>query len=338
MPLSERQLRSIQEIIKKRFTGLTLSALGERTLTTAELNTLKRAGLIEASTRSLVADPYLMGKIMAVLPSSARGLSYDQVLRASKKMLPMTGVEQKAMDYAIDNAGANIRGVMDMTLKGATTAVATARGAALRAIRDGVAESIANRDTISELKTRLFDLIDDSARDWQRVAHTEMNNSIQNGIYEEIREKSDDGDDQLVYKRPNPDACVHCRRVYLMPDGVTPRVFKLSDLADSNVGLRASEWQATVGSVHPWCSCQLIVIPEGHSFVQEKVVANPFEKGGRQYKKGQILTDAEYSGLSRDEKENTKMDAVLRNTGVTAEHTEKSLAQELLSERGCEHA
>ena len=42
-----------------------------------------------------------------------------------------------------------------------------------------------------------------------------------------------DKDEQLVYKRPNPDACQHCKRVYLT-DGITPRVFKLSDLTDSN--------------------------------------------------------------------------------------------------------
>lgn len=321
MPLNERQITAIQNIIKNRFLGLTYEALGERALTTAELNALKAAGLIEESTKHLIADPHVLGKIVAVLPSGARTLSYDQVLRAAQKMVPTTDREKKAMEYAIDHAGANIRGVMDMTLRDTTAVIAATRGEALRAIRETVAESIVNRDSLSELKTRLYDLIDDSTRDWQRIAHTEMNNAVQSGIFDEIAEKSDDGHDQLVYKRPNPDACDHCKRLYLRPDG-RPRVFRLRDLAATNVGKKVKDWEPTIGSVHPWCACQLVVIPEGHSFKGHFIVNLPFEKSGKKYKKGQILSDAEYASLSSAEKENVKDDWVLRFTGDTEERTE----------------
>lgn len=321
MPLTERQITAIQKIIKNRFLGLTYEALGERALSTAELNALKAAGLVEDATKHLVADPYVLGKIVAVLPPSARTLSYDQVLRAAQKLLPTTEREKKAMEYAIDHAGAHIRGVMDMTLRDSTAAIAATRGEALRTIREGVAESIVNRDTLSELKTKLFDLIDDSTRDWQRVAHTEMNNAVQNGILDEIAEKSDEGMSQLVYKRPNPDACDHCRRLYLRPDG-RPRVFRLSDLAESNVGKKAADWEATIGSVHPWCACQLIVIPDKHSFVGDHVVESAFTSGSKKYKKGQIVSEAEYSALTSAERENIKGDWLLRFTGETEERTE----------------
>jgi hypothetical protein len=287
----------------------------------------------------MVADPYVLGKIIAVLPpGSARGLSYTEVLRSAQRMLPTTDIEKKMLDYATVNAGTHIRGVMDLTLRRATVAITSARGAALRAVQEGVVESIANRDTISELKTRLFDVIDDSARDWHRVAFTEMNNAVQNGVYDDLREKSDDGENQLVYKLPNPDACVHCKRVYLQPDG-TPRIFRLKDLQESNVGSKAADWGPTIGSVHPWCSCQLIVIPEGHEFVKERIISEPFEKTGRKYKKGQILTEAEYSGLSSEEKTNVGRGAVLRHTGGTPGPTKKSLVHELISESGmyCDH-
>jgi hypothetical protein len=81
-----------------------------------------------------------------------------------------------------------------------------------------------------------------------------------------------------VFKRPRPDACKFCKLLYIRPDGVTPRVFKLSDLLanGTNVGRRAgrptrsgrsrTEWKATIGAVHPFCQCELHVLPDGMGF------------------------------------------------------------------------
>jgi len=96
-------------------------------------------------------------------------------------------------------------------------------------------------------------LIDDKNKDWARIAHTEINTAVQNGVYQRIKEESDDGADQLVFKRPAPDACRYCKKLHLQSDGVTPKIFKLSELAESNVGLKAVDWRPVVGSVHPWC-------------------------------------------------------------------------------------
>jgi hypothetical protein len=48
--------------------------------------------------------------------------------------------------------------------------------------------------------------------------------------------------------------CKHCKRLHIGPDG-QPRIFKLSDLEanGTNVGRKASEWKAVVGTVHPHC-------------------------------------------------------------------------------------
>jgi hypothetical protein len=206
-------------------------------------------------------------------------------------------------------------------------------GAALRRVRSGVKEAIANRQTTSELKTNLFHAFDNQSRDWLRVAHTEMNTAIQQGIYGEILEKS--GPDQLVFKRPNPDACEHCKRVYLMPDGITPRVFKLSDLEETNVGRRARDWRATIGSVHPWCNCQLQVIPEGFDFKQRKIAVEQFKFEGQTFKRGQIIPENVLSRLGSGNLAKTGTDSILEFTGVTAKPVKKSETSGPISDEDC---
>ena len=269
MALTKTQLESLIEAIHNRFISFRYDALGDRALTTAEVAELQRLGLLRRGTRHMVTDPTALGKIVALLPPSSRSkLTYEQLLDKIKRAeVPRTAVETKAIEYATEHAGEYIKGIEEMAIRTARTGTARAGMEALRAVQQGVSEAIANRRTIGELKTELFDMLDDRYRDWQRVAHTEINTAIQHGIYADIREKSGDGDNQLVFKRPAPDACRHCKRVYLKPDGVTPKIFKLKDLAESNIGMKAADWQPTIGSVHPWCHCQLFVVPEGYNFV-----------------------------------------------------------------------
>ena len=169
----------------------------------------------------------------------------------------------------------------------------------------GVSEAIAERKTVGELKTALFDTFDNRYRDWQRVAHTEINTAVQQGVYDEIQTRSDAGANQLVFKRPNPDACPHCKRVYLKDDGITPKVFKLSDLEQTNVGRKAKDWGPTIGSVHPWCNCQLSMVPDGYDFVKKRVVTDPFKRGKRQYKRGQVVEQGTYDDFSQAQKSNS---------------------------------
>ena len=331
--LTKKQLKQIAEIINRRFLAFRYEALGERALTDDEIRELKRIGLLRDSTRSMIADGYAIGRVAASLDRmDARRMSFDDVLKAAKK-LPKTKVEEQMANWASTHAGEYIQGISDDMVKEVSASSAREVGAAIRAIADGVSTAIEDRMTPSELKTMLFDVIDDKARDWARVASTELNNAIQNGIYLEISKNH--GPDQLVYKRPSPNACKHCKRVYLEADGITPVVFKLSDLEDSNFGLKAAEWTPTIGSVHPWCQCQLMMIPDGYDFVKRRVVREPFESGGRKYLTGQIIPDSVFDTLTEEERNKVGMDAILEFTGETATlKTRKSLS---LSDMGHGH-
>lgn len=337
MALSKRQLEEVLEAIRKRFNGFVFEAIGERALTPAEIAQLKRLGLLKDSVRNMIADPIAVGRLVALVPPARRAaLSLDEALKAAKKVLPTTEVERKAVEFAQEHAGTYIKGIRDMVLRDTTAASSRASGAALRAVRQGVSEAIANRQTVSELKTRLFDVIDNRARDWQRIAHTEINSALQQGIHSEIVAQG--GPEQLVYKRPAPDACTHCKRVYLKGDG-TPKVFKISQLAETNVGLRSADWQPTIGSVHPWCGCQLLPVPDGYDFRRVMTVKQDFEFDGVSYKVGQVIPEDVFKKLGPQEQSKIGFDPVLTFTGESAKpEVEKSFRVSHTSDDCfCEH-
>jgi len=264
--LTKRQLKQIEEIINRRFLAFRYENLGERNLTPAEIDQLKRAGILRSSVRNFSGDAYALGRIINQVGSTeAISLSFDELKKMVTKM-PKTSVEERAIEFANDHAGEYIKGIADDLIKDVRSTSVRKTGEALRAVRDGVKDAIKDRKTISELRTDLFARIDNRIRDWQRVAHTEMTNAIQHGVYDDIRANSKRGADQLVFKRPSPDACSHCKRLYLQEDGITPRIFKMSELEDTNIGKRVADWGPTIGPIHPWCQCQLQIVPDGFDF------------------------------------------------------------------------
>ena len=123
-----------------------------------------------------------------------------------------------------------------------------------------------------KLIQQLRDSTDDMKRDWHRVVQTELWDAKLHGEASAIIEGdspfSSDKGETMVYKRPAPDCCPVCRRLYLEEDGVTPRVFKLSDLIENgtNYGKKQTEWVATLGVVHPNCQCTLGIKPPDTEF------------------------------------------------------------------------
>ena len=138
----------------------------------------------------------------------------------------------------------------------------------------GVLETVFDGKNIpkNKMANELRRITKDRKQDWDMVIRTELNNRKQEATAYEILNNnsilSDEGGDTLVYKQPNPDACIHCKRLYLKEDGITPKVFKLSEMVayGSNVGLKVTEWKPTLGVVHPHCQCQLKVLPKGMEF------------------------------------------------------------------------
>ncbi len=269
--LTKKQLKQIEKIIKSRFLMLRWEMFGERDLTEEEVKVLKDAKLLRGRVRDFTGDAYILGKIASRMgPEGAKGLSYSEVLDRAKDLPSPTQVEMASIEWAAIHAGQYITKLSDDMVREVTTAASRTTSSALRAVQDNVTDAIRNRKTISELATSLRTAIDSRDTDWDRIAFTEMNNSIQNGLADGIRKGSSKGGDQLVFKRPSSDACKWCKKLYLKSDQVTPVVFKIKDLAESNMGLKAKDWKPTIGAVHPWCQCQLHEIPDGYNFVKDE--------------------------------------------------------------------
>lgn len=117
--------------------------------------------------------------------------------------------------------------------------------------------------SVGSIVSDLRESTQDFTRDWHRVAITSIHNSMIQGKAQEITDNY--GTEARVYKRPAPNCCPHCEKAYLVAGTRRPKVFKLSELIanDTNYGRKSKDWLPVLGTMHPNCLCQLMVLPEG---------------------------------------------------------------------------
>jgi len=193
----------------------------------------------------------------------------------------ITEAEREAVAILRDRIGQHVRGLGNKldTVVGHILVDADdkLRRQRLTKIQREVARGVDERATAAEVAKRIRDATMDLRRDWLRVAHAEMHNAVEEAKAIVLAHRSPDRDPR-VFKRPNPSACAFCVLLYLKPDKVTPRVFRLSELLanGTNVGRQArrpslsgrsrTQWKAVIGAVHPFCRCPLQVLPAGMGF------------------------------------------------------------------------
>jgi hypothetical protein len=193
----------------------------------------------------------------------------------------ITEAEREAVAILRDRMGQHVRGLGNRldTLTGHILVDVddNLRRRRLTKLQRELTHGLESRAAAEEVARRLRDAMKELKRDWLRTAHTEMHNAKEEAKAIVLAHRSPNRDPR-AFKRPRPDACKFCVLLYLRPDGITPRVFKLSELLanGTNVGRRAgrptrsgklrTEWKATIGAVHPFCQCELHVLPEGMGF------------------------------------------------------------------------
>lgn len=128
-----------------------------------------------------------------------------------------------------------------------------------------------------EMANILRQITKDNKQDFEMVVRTELQNNKEEGFIDAILKGksiySKDKEKTRIYRRPNPDACKHCKKLYTT-DGVTPRIFTVEEILKngSNVGRKASEWQPVMGATHPHCQCVWQVMPDGYTFDKGSLV------------------------------------------------------------------
>lgn len=76
-----------------------------------------------------------------------------------------------------------------------------------------------------------------------------------------------DYDPYVVFIVVRATACTECVRLHLMPDGITPRVWKLSELKQG--WHKRGEDMPSVSGLHPHCLCTLSYMTKGYGYTAQ---------------------------------------------------------------------
>ena len=295
MLLSDAQLHEIRQIIADYHNAFIANVISPDAVESAVLEKLKEKGLIRTEVNSL-EDAYLYGQVLAAMndPKLAN-MSYDQFreyLRANPVQL--NPIERRAVQIAQHQAAQDTVGLGNRISTDFGQTILTTDTQLANEMRDTIrtvtAEAIARRETAAELKTTLGETTQDWARDWDRIAITEMHNAREHGYADNVGKHY--GGEARVCKITQENACQHCKELHIGPDGY-PRIFKLSQLEahGTNVGRKAKNWEAVVGPIHPHCSCVLQRVPNGWGFNEEGNLA-PGGEFGIEYDSREDLEEA----------------------------------------------
>lgn len=129
-------------------------------------------------------------------------------------------------------------------------------------IRVLTAEAVAEGWDSRKLARELAKKTGDYARNWDRIAKTEIQGAFNDGII--LDGYRIYGDDTRVARVPEDGACPDCLRILLDKDG-NPRVFTVDEIEanGTNVGRKRVNWLATSWPIHPNCRCDTVIVPPG---------------------------------------------------------------------------
>lgn len=287
MLLSSRQVAAIKSRVRLAHLALMVELLGDGAVPPRTLREIQKAGLYKrAAQTDIIRKSYIFGRLAISQPDvlamddaafrkwlRAREVVLDDVAKGTVRNLRRSFMHQ--MQVLGDNLAAKVEEAVLKAEKDLHRLLS-------RRPRPSI-EDKARKDAVAKLAKSLQVVTTQQLGEARRMALAEINNAYQEGRAHEIVVKSGQPD-PWVFKRPRPDCCDECRVAYLMEDGKTPRLFRLSALAanGTNVGKSRGERGAVVGSLHPNCNCELNYLHAGFGFNQEGTqVYLGLQKGAR---------------------------------------------------------
>lgn len=261
-PLTMAQVEKLVEEVNDNSMAFNVNFLGWEPPKEA-LVRLKRKGLILKDKFSFPANAYAFRRVSDVLIAAAKDpdkIPFKQMLEMARHV-PFTRFERDQMAFVEREAVRHISGLGEGI-------ASTVQGAAEEAhqimryrgfIRETAREGLLNRWSWKDLSGELGRRTGDWARDWDRIARSELQNATNDADASKIA-RDNKGDDPLVYKLPRRNACRYCIELYLRDgDFSKPRIFRLSTLIanGSNVGRKVAQWRPTKNIAHPNCNCTL---------------------------------------------------------------------------------
>ncbi|RYF16602.1 MAG: hypothetical protein EOO77_12350 [Oxalobacteraceae bacterium] len=257
MLLTPEQLQEIRQIILDHHQAYVVNNYGVSALAPEIVSRLRAKGMVNVRINTM-HDAFVYGALLAQLgEAEAKKMTFRQFKAyVTRNPMPLSSAEQHAVQIATTQAGKYAVGLGNRvdTRTGALLVDADKRLAQQmrQKIRTQTAANIASRGSIENLRSELGHATKDWTRDLGRIAITETQNAMSEGLAAAFEKKY--GSDALVCKRPSSGCCDLCRDLCIGPDGA-PRIFRLSDLQaqGSNYGRKSGEMRAVVGAIHPNC-------------------------------------------------------------------------------------
>lgn len=273
------QLQELLNVISYHHLFVASTTLGVDVLSEEDKELLRLHGVdIDDLNHDIpVADRmYHFGKLAGILRmDQALLLGYNDFLKFIKlgQYIPLNAREKFELDIAKRKTYTYLKGLNERArgdLESSILSESSVRKLYEDTVQEGLVAGVADRKSVGKIISDLGHKIEEWRHDWGRIVETEMNNIFQIGKAATFFEK--DGIETLVWKQVYEGACRHCIEKYLTAGlGSKPRVFKLSDLAKNltNVGRKVAEWVATLGSLHPYCRCDLRRLPPKYVWNEE---------------------------------------------------------------------
>lgn len=267
MPITKTQIRQIQKIINDHMEVLMQITTGDGKPSPTLLRKLK----IPKGITDLITNSYQYGKLRILEGKDLSNMSESDVKKLLRN-LRLTPTQKQSIEHAKVKAQQYIDNLNQRITSNVVTMAIQSDLSMWDAVKDIVPAALENNTPRYKVIQQLRETTGDMMRDWHRVAHTEMWSAKCWGESEAILHNesplSSKKGDTNVFVRPAYNACAKCKQLYLEKDGVTPKVFKLSELIanGTNYGKKQIDWIPCIPPAHPNCMCTLNVKPDDTEF------------------------------------------------------------------------
>lgn len=268
MIFSQSQIQDMLSILKKHELIFIAGQLGLDFLSQFDKDILRASGIDldkYKNKQGIVEHAFLFGILAeAIGDDRAKKMSYANFKKflASGNFIPLSEQEEFALQNVKQRAYTDITNLGNRMRNSLSNSVLRNNQQqsllVQKVIQKKAIKAIELRSGARGLASDLANTSKDWEVDWLRISYYITQEAYNSGRAQSILKQY--GSDAEVYFDVFPEACNHCKELYLVepenPDS-EPQVFKLKDIIanGNNIGRRTEDWLPTISPIHPYCRC-----------------------------------------------------------------------------------
>lgn len=268
MIFSQSQIQDMLSILKKHELIFIAGQLGLDFLSQFDKDILRASGIDldkYKNKQGIVEHAFLFGILAeAIGDDRAKKMSYANFKKflASGNFIPLSEQEEFALQNVKQRAYTDITNLGNRMRNSLSNSVLRNNQQqsllVQKVIQKKAIKAIELRSGARGLASDLANTSKDWEVDWLRISYYITQEAYNSGRAQSILKQY--GSDAEVYFDVFPEACNHCKELYLIdpenPDS-EPIVFKLKDIIanGNNIGRKTADWLPTISPIHPYCRC-----------------------------------------------------------------------------------